>query len=546
MFPYPSANEQPITLGKASLLALLIAVWLLTGIIGHDPWKPDEAYSFGLIYHILHSGDWLIPSLAGEPQMDKPPLFYWTAALFAKLFSPALPLHDGARLASAFYMALTLLFVGLTGRDLFGKYRGWSAAIILIGCLGLLIHAHLMVTDLALLAGCAMMIYGYGLALRFRRRAGVFIGIGVGIGFLSKGFIAIVLFLAISSLLLLFRSWRNRPYYIALGLALLCALPWLTVWPALLYERSPHLFRDWAWTENIGHWLNYARYHFGRHAWYYVQALPWLAWPAWPLAAWSVWNVRRNLRYEPQHQLLLVTFGVMLVALSLVPNIKDIFALPMLLPLALLATAALPSLRRGAANALDWFGIMTFGLLAILLWWGWAGLLLDNNAKITHWLKDYQPGFHPVFQATPFWIAVGATVLWIVLVWRVGRSIRRSVINWASGMTLVWVLAMTLWMPWLESGKSYRRVVASLHQALPAHYNCIAGERVGASQRAMLDYFGGIEPRRHARHHCALLLVQADARKPAAHIAGWHLIWQGGRTGDKRERFRLYRKLAAR
>ena len=81
----------------------------------------------------------------------------------------------------------------------------------------------------------------------------------------------------------------------------------------------------------------------------------------------------------------------MLVTLSLVPNIKEVFALPMLLPIALLATASLSTLKRGAANALDWFGLMTFALLAILMWWGWAGLLLDNHAKITPWLKDYQP-----------------------------------------------------------------------------------------------------------------------------------------------------------
>jgi len=540
MFPYPNANEQPISRVKAGLLALLCAIWIITGIIGHDPWKPDEAYSFGLIYHILQSGDWLVPTLAGEPYMDKPPLFYITAALFAKVFSPWLPLHDGARLASGFYTALTLLFVGLTGRDLFGKDRGWSSAIILIGCLGLLIRAHLLVTDLALLTGCAMMLYGYALTLRFRRRAGIFIGIGVGVGFMAKGFIAPILFLLISAALLLFRNWRNRRYFIALGIALLCALPWLTLWPWLLYQRSPDLFMEWAWDDNLGRWFHYARNNFGHEAWYYIQSLPWLAWPAWPLAAWAVWRVRHNLRYEAEYQLLLVSFGVMLITLSLVPNIEDVFALPMLLPLALLATAALPSLRRGAANALDWFGIMTFGLLAILLWWGWAGLLLDNNAKITHWLKDYQPGFEPVFQNTPFWIAVTATVLWIVLVWRVGRSIRRSVINWAGGMTLVWVLAMTLWLPWLESGKSYRNMIANMKRSLPAKYNCIAGEHLDDSQRAMLQYFGNITPSRKERNLCTLLLVQGD------HIADeikWKKIWEGARTGDKHERFRLYQRV---
>ena len=64
--------------------------------------------------------------MAGEPHMDKPPLFYMTAALFAKLFR-LLELHDGARLASGFYTALTLLFVGLSGRELFGRGRGWTA-----------------------------------------------------------------------------------------------------------------------------------------------------------------------------------------------------------------------------------------------------------------------------------------------------------------------------------------------------------------------------------------------------------------------------------
>jgi 4-amino-4-deoxy-L-arabinose transferase-like glycosyltransferase len=545
MFPNLAANETPITPVKAGLLAVLCAIWLLTGIIGHDPWKPDEAYGFGLIFHILQSGDWLVPTLAGEPYMDKPPLFYITAALFAKLFSSVMPLHDGARLASAFYVALTLLFVGLTGRDLFGKYRGWSAAIILIGCLGMLIRAHLLVTDLALLAGIAMMLYGYTLSLRFRRRAGIFIGVGLGIGFMSKGFIAIVLFLLISALLLLFRNWRNRPYYLALGIAVLCALPWLTIWPWLLYERSPQLFTEWAWTHNIGRWLHYAQTDFGHEFWYYIQALPWLAWPAWPLAAWAVWRVRRNLRYEPPYQLLLVSFGVMLLCLSLVPNIEDVFALPMLLPLALLATAALPSLRRGAANALDWFGIMTFGLLAIALWWGWAGLLLDNDAKITLWLKDYQPGFHPVYQALPFWIAVCATLLWIVLVWRVGRSVRRSIINWAGGVTLLWVLAMTLWLPWLESGKSYRSMITDMKRSLPAHYNCIAGDHLGDSQRAMLQYIGDITTSRKARNKCQLLLVQGDVTaKPVEEEDGWDKIWEGARTGDKRERFRLYQRVS--
>ena len=546
MHPFSENREHPITPAKAWALGLLCAIWIATGLVGHDPWKPDEGYTFGLIYHMLQSGDWLVPTLVNEPFLDKPPLFYAIAALFAKLFSPWLPLHDGARLASGFFTALTLLFAGLTGRDLFGKGLGWSTVIILIGCLGMLVRSHLMVTDLALLTGVAMMLYGYSLALRFRRRAGIFIGTGLGIGFMAKGFIAPVLFLLISAALLLFRGWRHKPYYIALAIASVFALPWLTIWPWLLYQHSPEMFSQWAWSYNIGRWLHYAQYDFGDRAWYYIQTLPWLAWPAWPLAVWAVWKQRHNLRYEAPYQLLLVSFLVMLATLSFVPNIEDVFALPMLLPIAMLATAALPGLRRGAANALDWFGIMTFSLFTICMWWGWTGLLLNYNAKIVQWLKEYQPGYEPSVYTPSFWIAVIATIAWVVLVWRVGRSIRRSIINWAGGVTLVWILAMTLWMPWLESGKSYRSVAVSLKKKLPAHYDCIAGRNIGDNERALFEYFGSFTTRRNGERTCDLLLAQGNRdAKADADEAHWKKIWEGARTGDKNERFRLYRKIEA-
>ena len=52
-------------------------------LVGHDPWKPDEAYTFGVVYELLQGGSWIVPTLAGEPFLDKPPLFYLTAAACA-------------------------------------------------------------------------------------------------------------------------------------------------------------------------------------------------------------------------------------------------------------------------------------------------------------------------------------------------------------------------------------------------------------------------------------------------------------------------------
>ena len=177
---YTKLKEPEITPLKAGFLFLLCAVWLAHRTDRARPWKPDEAYSFGLVYHIIQTHDWIVPTLVGEPYMDKPPLFYWTAALFAKILAPVLSLHDGARLATGFYTALTLLFAGLSGRELFGENRGWAAAITLVGCLGMLDtrarnHHRQRVAD-----QLRMMLYGYALSLRRPRLAGVILGIGIG------------------------------------------------------------------------------------------------------------------------------------------------------------------------------------------------------------------------------------------------------------------------------------------------------------------------------------------------------------------------------
>ena len=60
-FNAPSNNQSPTPL---ALVWLLAAAWILPGLLGHDPWKPDEAYTFGLIYSALKNGDWLVPMLA--------------------------------------------------------------------------------------------------------------------------------------------------------------------------------------------------------------------------------------------------------------------------------------------------------------------------------------------------------------------------------------------------------------------------------------------------------------------------------------------------
>jgi 4-amino-4-deoxy-L-arabinose transferase-like glycosyltransferase len=132
-----------ITLPLApALFGLLALAYLLPGLVGHDLWKSEDAIGIGIVHQMLDHGRWLVPHLAGEPYWEDGPFHYWVAALTAKLFGWVLAPHDGARLASGLMMAGVLALVHLTGRELYGKLEGTSATLVLLGCLGLLVHAH--------------------------------------------------------------------------------------------------------------------------------------------------------------------------------------------------------------------------------------------------------------------------------------------------------------------------------------------------------------------------------------------------------------------
>ncbi|MBI2314272.1 MAG: glycosyltransferase family 39 protein [Betaproteobacteria bacterium] len=539
----PNANSHGIP--AAPWLLLLCAAWILPGLVGHDPWKPDEAYSFGLVYSILKGGSWVVPTLAGEPFMEKPPLFYLTSAALAWLASPVLPLHDGARLATGLYVALALAFTGLAGRELYGRGQGWGAALVLMGCLGLLVRMHQLITDAALLAGFALAIWGLALALRRPILAGVLLGTGIGVGFMAKGLLAPGIMGIAALALPAFAPWRNRGYVVALGAAALAALPWVAVWPALLYLRSPELFSDWLMLNNFGRFLGYAKLATPTEPFYYVGILIWFAWPALPIALWALWRGGREALRQPTFQLPLVVFLVMLAVLSAAREGRDVYAVPMLLPLSLLAAEGLMSLRRGAANALLWFSVMGFTFFVGVIWFYWFALEFGAPARLHTHLHKLQPGYPAGIKWVPFAAALAYTTGWIAALF-LKRSPLRPVIVWSAGITTVWALIMSLLLGWVDTGKSYRSMVVSLKQALPAKYRCIASRSLGEPQRAMLHYHGGIlterEEAKGAKRSCELLLVQTTAQEQAALDGPWKLLWEGNRPGDNEERYRLYRR----
>ncbi len=532
---------------KTALFVLVCLAWLLPGLVGHDPWKTDEALALGAVAEMLRSGDWTVPMLAGEPYLERAPLFFWTAAAFAKAFGGWLALHDAARLASGFFMAVTMAAVHVSAVALYGARAGRIAVLLLIGCLGILIRAHEMSTDLAGLAGVAVGVSGLCLALRRPWTGAALLGAGTGIAFLGDGLVPALLVLSLAAVLpAAGRAWRTRPHALALAAGLAIAVPIVCAWPVVLGLRAPGLSGEWLSVALATRWWGPGSRPGFDDLGYFATILPWYAWPALPLAAWTVWRARRHLAQRDDLRLPLAAALAFFVLLTGFAEPREVNAMPMLVPLVLLGVAELDSLPRGAASALDWFGVTTFALLALLLWVGFVAGMTGSPEAVAAWMQREVPGYRYPFRFIPFALAALLTCIWVVVVARSLRTTRRAVVNWSAGITMVWMLAMMLGLPIIDQARSYRGVAQALAGQLRGA-SCTIGVGVGDAQRALLDYFAGLRLRPAgdaAAAHCDTLVAQVSkGHVPAVDPAAWREAWRGSRPGDRGEAFVLYRRV---
>jgi 4-amino-4-deoxy-L-arabinose transferase-like glycosyltransferase len=338
------------------------------GLIGHGPWKPLESTGISIVKNVLEGGSWIAPVAIGETSVETPPLYYLTAAISAKLFSPILNIHDGARLMNAAWMTIVLLMVGMSGRELWTRGVGRHAAFIMMGTIGLVITAHSLTPEIAGLASTATGFYALALSKRRPWRASGLFGLALAVGFLADGVMPILILMSTAILLpILFKAWRTQSYATVLSVALLIASPLIVAWLMMFHYESPDLFTAW-WQATL------ADFGQSNHL-YFLRILIWYAWPALPLAMWGLWRHRSQLASKPKFQLMLVFFTTSLLLLGVGATARDTNALPLLLPLVALGAGSVEQLKRGAAAALNWFGIILFALIGFLIWLGWFAMM---------------------------------------------------------------------------------------------------------------------------------------------------------------------------
>ncbi len=522
-------NSPPL---PATVIWVLAGIFLLAGVMGYDPWKTEDAIHIGIAHGFLTDASWLFPQVAGEPWPHTAPLYHWVAALLGQVFGGLLDFHHAARLATTLFGALFLFALAGAARAFHGAAAGRSAPLLAIGTLGLLVPLHEAQPAVAGLAFAALAYWGGGLLLQGQKRGALLLGLGLGLAFPAHGLVGLIMAGAVLPAPIFRRDWKS------LILALLIALPLIAAWPIMLMlsSHAPELWPQWLqWWQNEMAEATINRVTPGlRH----VEPLIWAAWPVLPLAAWSLWLHR----HKPA-ALAIPLLGALLSLLwFLTGSARTLAVIPLLIPLILLAAAGVDRLRRGAANAYDWFGMVTFSIFAGLIWLGASAQALGWPPKIANNFEKLAPGHTVHYSTLALVFAATITVAWLLSAWRLPRASWRPTLHWAAGTTLLWALASTLWLAWIDHGKSYRPVALSLRAALPHDATCIERVGIGAAQRASLDYFVGIRtvpPERARRQdNCGnWRLVAGDKNRQAP--AGWTTRWQGQRPSDRHERWYL-------
>ncbi len=515
------------------MLLFATGVFLLAGLPDHDPWRGDDVVTLA-VARSLADGSGLLPRLAGELWLGTPPLFHWLAAALGNLFDAVLPWHAAARMASALCLGLGLYLLAIASRPLHGADTARMAPLLAAGTLGLLVPAH--EAQPALLGFLAVALQCAGLAhwQSAPRRAPLAVGASLGIGFLGLGVGSLLPMLVLTALVLLHPEWRSRNRG-GWGLLLLVAVPLIAAWPLLLGGHDEALLQRW-WQSELRGLGGASSLGVKR-----LEVLVWSSWPVLPLALWLLWVERRQLTH-PASYLAFAGIAVHLL-LFLRSDEPGQALLPLLAMLTLAAAPAAGRLRRGAANAFDWFGAMTLTLLMALVWLGGIAILTGLPERVAKNFSKPAPGFIPEWSWLAFGIAVAVTLLWLRLLVALPRSPWRAATRWSFGVMITWILLVALWMPWIDYGKSYRLVARDLRQHLAGQTGCIERRGLDEAHRASLHYFAGIRtvPSSARSTDCSFRITRATPGSERA-VPGWQLVTETRRPGDRGEVLRLYRR----
>ena len=529
--PLPGLAASAASRLPLMLLLILALVYAGQGLFNREPWRGDDLIGIALARSTAEgllqgqAGVLLLPQMEGMGWNGSGPL--WSAILglavlpvyaWATWSGQGLPLglvDDIARLPAGLCMLLGFaalwratdrfarrreaqpldpLGVGPKSRD-FGRTLADCALLLCVATLGV-IHPWHQAGPAAmgfLLQG--LLLWSLATVPETPRRAGRQCGLVIAASLLAIGPGA--LFAAAISLCLLlilvkpYRMVRQEFLSQLVPTASLVILIWFGL-AALLHpaERVAAWWGEqmvqWGWLR----WIGVNDGGLGNITQWASDSL-WRWWPLWPIAAFGIWRATRTFRLAAPHWAvpILICLGLVAAGLAGPSAWRTHQALPVA-SLAMLAAFGLLSLPRPLVNLIDWFAVTLFSSLGVFIWLYWSALNFGVPEGLATRVDMLAPGVKGDADPAEGIVGMIASGAWVALVlWRIRRGqprLWRPVVLSAGGLTLLWILMLTLWSPAIDRILSPQTLATSLEngwlKSAEARFG-IPADRLGASLR---------------------------------------------------------------
>ena len=237
----PRENLQSGLILSLGVALIALISYSIPAFLDRPMVENPEARIVVVAREMIRSGNYVIPTLGGEPRLMKPPLPYWTTAVGLKLSGAGVDpspreMTMGLLLPMALIKALGVLAVALFGCAVFGRTGGIMAGAILATCYMLNQGARLGFADCILMSTSAWMLCA-ATWLVAHPRPGFFaaaaLGIGLGLGILVKEPVPfMVLGGGVAAEIVLRRKWDTRKatlWGMGLLLAGIIVIPWFVM-----------------------------------------------------------------------------------------------------------------------------------------------------------------------------------------------------------------------------------------------------------------------------------------------------------------------------
>jgi 4-amino-4-deoxy-L-arabinose transferase-like glycosyltransferase len=261
------------------LLVCFAAFWWRLGVLGLI--DPDEPFYAQTAREMVHSGDWLTPQIYGQPQFEKPILYYWLVAGSFKAFGES---EWSGRAPTALFATALILMVWAFASRVWNARTGFLAALVLATGLEFCVMSRLMLTDVPLAFFVAAALFCYWMAGERQDQHNRWIALSIacnGLAVLTKGPIgSLVPWFATFAFAWLARRrslYRGPGLWWGLALYALIVVPWYTLMFA--WHAEP-FWKEFFWRDNFLRLIR-AEHPANNHVWYYLGLLllgsiPWM------------------------------------------------------------------------------------------------------------------------------------------------------------------------------------------------------------------------------------------------------------------------------